>query len=362
MALFSRRKKPTDAASEAEQTSQKAPLAGEPTVNGGDAVAAPDAPAVNISVSSYRGLGGAQPPTQPPAVGESPTSAQPAIGSRHAARAEAPQSTDSVSGLRDNALLAEALEAYGTRAEPTSNDLLNVTRQLLQGHVFLRVRGDARALLAEGKELPLAVVRSGENQFLLAYSTGTALQAGAKADQDPQTSAMGQPIANVIRHVMAGSFAGIILDQASAPARAVVPRELIERALKEGDPDLTVKNLLSQPRTAETPGAVAEALAIAPMWVAVGQLPQEDPEAKPRVGIAESQTPDGKRYLEVFSHPLEVLALGRGNQPMPFPVAKLATSLRDHDELTGIVVDPGGPWIRLERDALGPVLALAEAG
>ena len=95
--------------------------------------------------------------------------------------------------------------------------------------------------------------------------------------------------------------------------------------------------------------------------MAVGQVPPEQPGGKPRVGVAESRTPEGERYLEVFSHPLEVHALGRGNQAMPFPADKLAVSLRDHAELAGVVVDPGGPWIRLGRDALAPVLALAEA-
>ncbi|HWI30648.1 MAG TPA: SseB family protein [Microbacterium sp.] len=364
MALFSRRKKPgaavtPDAVPETPPAPSTAPADAEPTARAAsEPPAAPDAaPAVSISVSSFRGLGA---PTPTPTPTPTPAPAPPAP--RPLAPAEAPAVTESVPGLRDNVLLAEALEAYGALPEPTSTDLLNVTRQLLQGHVFLRVQGDARALLSEGKELPLAVVRNGEKEFLLAFSTGAALQASVRAVQDPQTSAMGQPVGNVIRHLLAASHDGLILDQSSAPARAVIPRELLERVLKEGDPAFTVKNLLSQPRTPATPGAIAAALVTAPLWVAVGQAPPDTPEGKPRVGIAESQTPDGKRYLEVFSHPLEVLALGRGNQAMPFPVAKLATSLRGHAELTGIVVDPGGPWIRLERDALGPVLALADAG
>jgi hypothetical protein len=107
---------------------------------------------------------------------------------------------------------------------------------------------------------------------------------------------------------------------------------------------------------------IGAALAHAPLWVAVGQVPGEGPDEKPRVGVAESRTPEGLRYLEVFSHPLEVHALGRVNQAMPFPADKLAVSLRDHRELTGVVLDPGGPWIRLDREALAPVLALVETG
>ena len=71
--------------------------------------------------------------------------------------AEAPAATETVPGLRDNVLLREALAALP--ATPDAADLLDVARQLLQGHLFLRVKGDARALLAEGKDLPLGVVR-----------------------------------------------------------------------------------------------------------------------------------------------------------------------------------------------------------
>ena len=36
-------------------------------------------------------------------------------------------------------------------------EMLNVARQLLQGHVYVRVRGDARQLLAAGQSLPMSV-------------------------------------------------------------------------------------------------------------------------------------------------------------------------------------------------------------
>ncbi|HEX5857963.1 MAG TPA: SseB family protein [Microbacterium sp.] len=405
MALFSRRKKSEDVVPDTSETNETAPTAETPgareaaLTGTSHAEAGPDAaatPAVGISVSSYRGLGSEAPPapatsampspapatsampsptgaasagpastglasTGPAFTGAAPTP-QPSPGPRPMAPEEAPAAAESVPGLRDNVLLAEALEKLGATPEPTSLELMNVARQFMQGHVFLRVQGDARALLSEGKELPLAVVRNGDTQFLLAFSTGAALQASARAEQAPQTSAMGQPVGTVIRHMLAGPYAGIILDQFSTPARAVLPRELLERAVQEGDENFTLKNLLSQPRTSETPAAVGAALAHAPLWVAVGEVPPEEPGGKPRVGVAESRTPDGERYLEVFSHPLEVHALGRGNQAMPFPADKLAASLRDHSELSGVVVDPGGPWIRLRRDALAPVLALAETG
>lgn len=374
MGLFSRRKKSDD-----EGDAQVSPAAPDAASE----VAEPEAaPTVSISMSSFQGLGSAGPTIQgsdpaaqgtgaggagpgaatPPVAATTPAATPPAAAPaapKPLPSAEAPEPKESVPGLRDNGLLREALEAIGE--PPTSVQIMNVTRQLMQGHVFLRVKGDARALLAEGKELPLATVTTGEKTFLLAFSSGEAFQASARASQDAQTSALGQPIGNVIRHMLKGSYAGLIIDQSSAPARAVIPRELLERAVAEGDEDFTIKGLLSVPRTPETAGIVASALVGPPLWVAVGQAPPATPGGKPRVGVAEAHTPTGERYLEVFSHPLEVVALGRGNQPMPYTAVQLATSLRDHPELTGVVVDPGGPWIRLGRDDLAPVMAVADA-
>ena len=68
----------------------------------------------------------------------------------------------------------------------------------------------------------------------------------------------------------------------------------------------------------------------------------------------------GERILDVFSHPLEVVALGRGDQPTPFTAAQLAAALASDAGLSGVVLDPGGPWIRLTRAQLAPVLELAE--
>ena len=180
----------------------------------------------------------------------------------------APERTETVPGLRDNALLRAALGRVGDA--PASQALLDVARQLLQGHVFLRVKGDARTLLAEGKGLPLAVANAGERTFALVFSSGAALQASLKADGDTDTSAMGQPVLTVLRHVLGSSYDGIIIDPASAPSRAVLPKELLQRAVDQADPQLTVKTLLAAERTPEIDAKVAEALTRVPLWVAVG--------------------------------------------------------------------------------------------
>ena len=87
----------------------------------------------------------------------------PSPGPRPIAPRRRPPPPKACRGCATTCLLAEALETLGAMPEPTTIELMNVARQLMQGHVFLRVQGDARALLSEGKELPLAVVRNGDN-------------------------------------------------------------------------------------------------------------------------------------------------------------------------------------------------------
>lgn len=371
MALFSRRpKKPADTPADetrsvepeqradAEQADAAAPAPADAEAAANEADA-PEAPSVSISVSSFGGLGAAPaaPAATPPAAapgapaagGSGEGAGRPLPGIR-AATQFAPKVTESLPGLRDNTLLSQALAAMANG--PASQTLLQVARQMLQGHVFLRVKGDARQLLAEGKQLPLAVATAGERTFALAYSSGFALQASVRADGDAGTSAMSQPVMAVLRHVLGGSYAGIILDPASAPARAVLPRELLEKMVEQADPELRIKTLLAGERTPITATEVAEALTQARLWVAVRALEGG------RTGLAEGRLADGSRYLEVYSHPLEIAGMGRGDNAAPLTGEQLARALRTDTGLSGVVVDPAGPWIRLTRDELGPVLAL----
>lgn len=317
-------------------------------------------PQVGISMSSFGGLGAPSvvrdqafaPPADGPTPPAADAPASPTPLSRPAA--EAPPAQETIPGLSDNVLLRDALAALTDDPQPLA--LMNVARQLLQGQVFLRVKGDARALLAEDKEIPLAVATREGAQFVLVYSSGSALQAAVRSDGDVDTSAMAQSVILVMRHALGGPYEGVIIDHASGPATAVLPNALLQRALDDIDENVVVKSLLAGERTAATPGEVALALTEAQLWIAVNRASEQD-----AWGVAESRTADGDRHLEVFSHPLEVVALGRGDQPMPFTPAQLGSALAGDEGLNGVIVDPAGPWIRLSRADLAPVAALAAA-
>lgn len=359
MALFSRRKKTDDAVPQPDEVSPsgKVPEVGEiaeigETAKSGEGRTTPTAEtgaaSVTISVSSYQGLGAQAAPPAPPAE----PVAQP-VAPAPPRPAEAPAPTETIPGLRDNVLLRDALAALP--AQPESSDLLEVARQMMQGHLFLRVKGDARALLAEGKDLPLGVAKVGDAQYVLAFSSGAALRKSLEADRDTDTSAMGQPVLAVLRHTLAGPYTGLIIDNSSAPARAVLPRELIEKLVEQADPSLELKTLLAGERTAETGSRVSDALTRVKFWVAVNT------SAEGRMGVAEARGTDGSRLIELYSHPLEVATLRRGDQAAPMTAAQLGAALRADEALDGAIVDAHGPWIRLSRDDLGPVIALAGA-
>ncbi|MET0734877.1 MAG: SseB family protein [Microbacterium sp.] len=339
MALFSRR--PKDASDRPDDTGSVPPVADALADDATDAVAEDAAASVAISVSSFRGLGSPDPQPAEPVV---PTAPSPRAVNTAA---------ETVPGLRDNVLLRETLARMPER--PTSQDLMDVARQVLQGHLFLRVKGDARALIAERKELPLAAVTIGERRFAAAFSSGAALAESIRLDGDADTTAMAQPVLVVLRHALGGSAEGLAIDPASAPGRAILPRDLIERMVAAADDQLALKTLLTRERTDGTVAEVAEALARVPLWAAVNRAEDGAP-----LGVAEGRAEDGLRFLEVYSHPLEVVAMGRGDQPTPITATQLAAALAADEGLSGVTVDPRGPWLRLTRADLAPVTSLAD--
>lgn len=373
MALFPRRKKSADdvvadvnetdaTVSEDESTAPETPT--EP------ADVAEAAPTIGISVQAFRGVGAqAGPAVSLPAEDPAPTtgafgapvppaSAPPVVEAAPERRLPLaspmpPEQTETVAGMKDNVLLREALAEIEQGA--SNEQLLGVLRQALQGHLYIRVNGDARAQISEGKPLSVAVVRDGERQFMLAFSSAAAVRDSVQLEKDPTaTSAVAQPVTSVLQQVVAGDFAGLIVDNASAPHRVVFPAELLEKTLEQADVEMTVKSLVAAPRAQDTAAKVGEALATKRMWVAVNEG-----TGTGQPGIAEAQTTDGRRFLQLFTHPLEVIALGRNDRPLPFDPEQLAKLLSSHSEMAGVIIDSAGPTLVVERDALAPVLVLA---
>lgn len=382
MALFSRRKKSaddvvadqTDALDTNDETIPESDATESDATEADQAEVPEAAPTIGISVQAFRGVGaqagpevslpdqaatgtsGTVPvttaasttvPTAAPAPAPEPERKLPL------APALPPEQTETVAGMKDNVLLREALTEIEQGA--SNEQLLGVLRQALQNHLYIRVNGDARAQISEGKPLSVAVVRDGDRQFMLAFSSAAAVRDSVQLEKDPTaTSAVAQPVTSVLQQVVSGDFAGLIVDNASAPRRVVFPTELLQKTLEQADVNMTVKTLIAAPREQDTEAKVGEALARTRMWVAVNEG-----TGGGQVGIAEAQTPDGRRFLQLFSHPLEVLALGRGDRPLPFAPEQLAKVLTSHSEMQGVIIDPAGPSIVVERGALAPVLVLA---
>lgn len=370
MALFSRRKKTDDAPSES-QTPIEADAQDEAPDQ--EQVPSEPVPEIGISVQAFRGVGAAagpdvelpdpnEPaPARRAAAAQAPASAPQAAQNAQAAQkrtlplapALPPEQTESMPGMKDNALLRAALAELQEGA--TNDQLIGVLRQMMQNHLYLRVHGDARTQLSEGKPLSIAVVRDGERSYMLAFSSAAAVRESVQRETEPTaTSAIAQPVTAVLHQLVNGDFAGLIVDNASGVHRAVFPVEVLKRALDQADVNMRVKMLLAAPREADSAQKIGDALATTKVWVAVN-----DGDGKREVGIAEARTPDGRRFLQVFSHPLEIVALGRGDKPMPFEPEQLAKVLSGHSELAGVIVDSAGPSMIVEREALSAVLVRA---
>ena len=371
MALFSRRKPdaapPAPGATDAEAT-DAAPIDGpvgaesSPADVPGADPAEDLVPQVGISISTF-GAGPAS--ARPLPTGEPSASAPqsdgamaapaapgaPAVQRRPAPTAPAP--TQTVPGMPDNVVLQAALAALPEK--PQGSDIMNVMRQALQGRLYARAQGDAQALLAEGKGVNLAITTHQDKRFLLVFTGGAPLQASARAEDAESTSVIGQDARNLFRTAIDSGYDGVYIDHATDGARLVLPIELIRKALDEGEPTFALKTLLVAERGDATPLAVAEALTRVGVWAAGGT----DPSG--RVGLAEARGADGSRRVEIYSHPLEVIAMGRGDRPLPITPEQLGRMLQSETGITGLVIDPAGPWIELDRDVLAPVLALAPA-
>lgn len=358
MALFSRRK--NQSAQDAETQQPVDETTASETVAQEAVEVTEAAPQVGISLSSYGGVGVPSAPNANLSFGDEPEQEPAPVADAPVplpfAPDEPPTEWESVAGMRDNAVLRDALARLS--ADASVPELLGVARQLLQGHLFLRVKGDAREQVAKGEPLALGVVNDNGRNFLLAFSSGAAVYAAINADNDRDTSAIGQPAGQVLQHVLDSDFAGLILDQASAPARAVIPRDLIERAMGQAQANFTVKAHLAAERTPETVNNVVAALGELPMWVGLGKAGEVD--GKPQFGVAEVRTQSGARYLQLFTHPLEVIALGREEQqPAPFTAEQLRGALAEIHGLSGVLIDSAGPSLRIEMADLQPLL-LAE--
>lgn len=337
MALFSRRGTRDDSTPGPVETTAVDTETPDAAASADASAPAEPVPHVGISVSTF---------------GSDPSRARPAEG-RLTARpaATAPEPSQTVPGIVDNVLVQAALAALPEK--PEGADIMNVMRQALQGQLYVRAQGDARALLESGQGVNLAITSWEDKRFLLVFTGGATLQESAQAEDTANSSALGQTAQNVFRSAVESGYDGVYLDHLSVGARLVLPIELVRKALEEGDPSFALKDLLAGPRDESTAAAVADALTRVKIWVAGGT------DAEGNVGLAEARSLDGARRLEIYSHPLEVIAMGRGDRPLPLEAEQLAKTLAGEPGLTGVVVDAAGPWIELDRAALAPVLALA---
>lgn len=358
MALFSRGKKSNEPSNDAvdavEEGVEQADAAVEADAT--DAPEAAPAPNVNISVGSFQGLGSpAGVLNQTPAPSQPAAPAEPVPVELELPRSPAnpPENTQTIEGYTDNVLLRETLARV--HEEASGVHLVGVLRNMLQGPLYVRVPANSQDAIKAGQPVPVGVARNeaGES-YLLVFSSAKALFDSIKLLPDPQNAAgMAQPASLVLKQVVDGEYSGVVVDNDSAPHRAVFPKELIARALAEGDPEFRVKTLLTQPRSPEGVAQVALALTQTPIWVAVGQVDGGS-------GIAEANMSTGKRYVQLFSHPIEVAAMGRGEQPGQLTPAKLRKVLEVADHTDGVLIDPAGPSMIIPRDLL--VAAFEKAG
>ncbi|MFZ4894798.1 SseB family protein [Plantibacter sp. Mn2098] len=303
---------------------------------GSDANEAP-VPHVSISVTGVSTpFGGPAPALAQPEAAEAAEEEQ--------ARADAPE---------ENVDLGQALASL-----PEAEDqrgMLHVLRQSLQGKLLLstNAEGISPESQAEGR-VPLGVYRDDEGAvFLLAYTSSLDLE---HARSEGETLyGVSVPALWALEQATSDAYAGIVLNPASEGMSAVIPKELVKRMLGDGRNNNAAKQALSQPRLVDAEERVVAALAEFGCFVA-GRADVDENGVRTAVGIAESRMGD-RRLLEVFTSPLEIAALGRGDDAYPLTSEELAKALLSDEDLAGIIVNPAAPWLDLDRSQLTALLA-----
>lgn len=332
MALFSKRKAP-DARSDAPEAAPSVPDTEVPP-EASEAV-----PHVSISVTSVASA--ARTPEAPVSVPAAP--APPVAAPAPAAEPGA------------NVDLAQALTALAEGADERA--MLHVLRQSIQGKLLLSTSLDGVTPedQAAGR-VPLGVHRDPEGAvYLLAFTSRSELEK-TRTVEGPVTGVLVDSIW-ALRQAAGEGYAGIVLNPADGTASAVVPKTLIARLFGDGRNNDVAKEALAQPRDADALEQLVAALAAHGGFVA-GRAEVDEEGNRKSIGIAETRLGE-RRMLEVFTSPIEIAALGRGDDAYPVTAAELAAALRSDEGITGIIVNPAAPWLDVDRAQLGPLLAVS---
>jgi len=328
MGLFSKRNA-SDARSAAVEAETSAP---EDEVDP-PAEAPETVPQVSISVTTVNAA--ARTPEAPVSV---PAAAP--------APAPAPVEPDS------NVDLAQALTALAEGGDERA--MMHVLRQSIQGKLLLSTSldGVSEEDKAAGR-VPLGVHRDPDGAvYLLAFTSPRELEKTRTAEGP--VSGVAVDAVWALRQATGDGYAGIVLNPADGKASAVVPKTLIVRLFGDGRNNDAAKQALAQPREADALQRLVAALAAHGGFVAGRAEVDEDGNRK-TVGIAETRLGE-RRLLEVFTSPIEIAALGRGDDAYPVTAAELAAALRSDEGITGIIVNPAAPWLDVDRAQLAPLL------
>ncbi|MGK9146257.1 SseB family protein [Plantibacter flavus] len=327
MALFSKRNAP-DARSDAAEAVPSAP---EPEVAAEQAEAVPHVPISVTTVSSA-----ARTPEAPISVPAAPVAP--------ASNAEPDANVD----------LAQALTALAEGGDERA--MLHVLRQSIQGKLLLSTNLDGVSAedQAAGR-VPLGVHRDPEGAvYLLAFTSHSELEKTRTAE-GPVTGVVVSALW-ALRQAGGEGYAGIVLNPAAGKASVVVPKTLIARLFGDGQNNDLAKEALAQPRDADALEQLVAALAAHGAFVA-GRAELDEEGNRKSIGIAETRLGD-RRLLEVFTAPIEIAALGRGDDAYHVTAAELASALRSDEGITGIIVNPAAPWLDVDRAQLAPLLAV----
>lgn len=248
--------------------------------------------------------------------------------------------------LVDNVALRRAIAQFAEKGEQPK--YLEVVRNLLQGELLFDTTGSDISMTEDGSSIAkgsTVTFREGagpDGERALFAFTRQEEVLRMHADEPAAVQTLGQPAASTLEFAVQQGYAWLYLDPAG-PTCGVKLAD-IEFALKTVRND-AVKAALGVDGATWMKNAVMDALALG------GQLLYAVNETPQGVQVRTSTNPEGRSVALAFTSAAEVVVRSTSDAWAAIDVSRIVSDALG-ENFSGLVINPSGPWIELDRDDL----------
>lgn len=248
--------------------------------------------------------------------------------------------------LVDNVPLRRAIADFAEKNDQPS--YLEVVRNLLHGELLLNTTRSSVSMTEDGPSISAGstfTIRGGSGpdgeRALFAF---TRQEEALRMDEDaPETvQTLAQPAASTLEFAAEHGYAWLYLDPAGPTCGVKIAEvEFVITTHRNN----AVKAALDSDDPTELKEAVVDALSVG------GQLLYAVKQAPDGVQVRTSTSPDGQTFALAFTSAAEVMVRGSSDSWVAIDISRVVSDALG-EGFSGLVINPAGPWIELNRDDL----------